>query len=84
MRTRLDPELHALVDRDPQAIIEAIITADGPIEALLAQLPASLVVQHTYRLIPGVAVSGPAGELERLAELAVVRSIEPVRTVRHC
>lgn len=84
MPTRLDPELHALFDRDPSAVIEAVITAEGPLEALLAQLPASLVVQYTYRLVPGVAVSGPVGDLEHLAALAVVRSIEPVRTVRQC
>ena len=84
MRARMDPELLKLSDRDPDAVVEAIVTAESTLEALLERLPASLVVHYTYRLIPGVAVSGPVGALESLAMLSVVRSIEPVRAVHHC
>ena len=84
MRARIDPELLKLSVTDPAAVVEAIVTAESTLEALLERLPASLVVQYTYRLIPGVAVTGPVGDLGSLSLLSVVRSIEPVREVQHC
>lgn len=84
MTARIDPTLQSIADEDPSVIIEAIISAAGTLDALLERLPASLTIQHRYRLVPGVAVSGPVGDIQALAELAVVRSIEPVRAVQHC
>lgn len=84
MTARIDPTLQSIADEDPSVIIEAIISAAGTLDALLERLPASLTIQHRYRLVPGVAVSGPVGDIQALAALAVVRSIEPVRAVQHC
>lgn len=84
MPARIDPALQSIADEDPSVIIEAIISAAGTLDALLERLPASLTIQHTYRLVPGVAVSGPVGDIQALAALAAVRSIEPVRAIHHC
>ncbi|MEO8083098.1 MAG: hypothetical protein ABI780_04695 [Ardenticatenales bacterium] len=83
MPARIDPLMQSLADEDPSVIMDAIISAEGPLDALLERLPKSLTIRHTYHLVPGVAVCGPIGDIQALAELAVVRSIEPVRAVRH-
>lgn len=84
MGARIDPTLVLLADEDPDRVIEAIISASGTLDALIAGLPASLTIQHMYRLVPGVAVSGPIGDIQALAESSFVRAIEPVRAVQHC
>ena len=82
MTARVDPDLRAQLEGDPEAPLEAILVAETAIEDLLASLPEEVVVTQRYRLIQGIAVSAPVGIMRRLAALPTVKAIEPVRTVR--
>jgi len=82
MAAKLDPELARQMDGDPEAQLEAIVTAASKLEDLLASLPPEVVVQHRYHLLGGVAVKASVGALRRLAQLPAVKAIEPVRDVK--
>lgn len=81
MTARVDDELWACLEGDPDAQVEAILVASGSLEELLASLPAGIVVQHRYRRLPGLAVLASARLLRRIAELPTVRAMESVRRV---
>ena len=82
MAAHVDPEMVRQLNGDPDAELEAIVTARDEVDELLASLPADVVVRHRYRLIPGIAISAPVGVLRQLVELPTVKSIEPVRALR--
>lgn len=82
MAAKVDPELAHRLEGDPDALLEAIVMAQDALDDLLASLPAGIVVDHSYRLIRGLAVTASAGTLRRLALLPAVKSIEPVRDVQ--
>lgn len=84
MTARVDDELWACLESDPDAQVEAILVASGSLEELLASLPAGIVVQHRYRRLPGLAVLASARLLRRIAELPTVRAMESVRRVHTC
>jgi hypothetical protein len=85
MSAQVDPELARQLDfGDPEAWFEAIVTAEDGLDALLDQLPAEVEVEHRYSLIDGVAVKAQARALRTLATMSVVKSIEPVRSVKGC
>jgi hypothetical protein len=84
MSARIDPELARWLAGDPARQLEAIVSAQGRLDELLDGLPEGVEVQHLYRLIGSISVTAPAGTLRRMADLTVVKSIEPVRRVSHC
>jgi len=84
MAARVDPEMQALLNGDPQRTLDAIIMARGRLDELLECLPDDVTIVHQYRLIGSVSVSATAGALRGLVWLRAVKSIEPVRDVSHC
>jgi len=84
MSARIEPELAVRLRGDPGTRLEVILTATDGLDELVAQLPTDVQVEHRYRLIAGVAVTATAGTLRRVAEMSVVKSMEPVRPVRSC
>ena len=81
MGARVEPELTRRMSGDPKTSIEAILTATGGLEDLLAQLPPDVRVDHTYRLTHSVAVTASAAALRKVAQLPAVQAMEPVRDV---
>lgn len=81
MITRIDPELARLFDENPGVEVEAIVFSADGLDDLLAQLPPDVRVVYQYRLNPSVCVAATGSSLRRLADLPVVKSIEPVRSV---
>ena len=82
MSATIAADLTGRLAGDPQAPLEVILTASGGLDEMLAQLPPEVRVDHTYRLTQSAAVTAPAGSLRRVAELAVVGAMEPVRDVQ--
>lgn len=81
MTARIDPEMLSQLAGDPETELQAIVSAQDGLEALLAALPADVRVDHTYTLISSVCITTSAATMKKIVEMPVVRSIEPVRGV---
>jgi hypothetical protein len=84
MPARVDPELAQMMERDPQAELEVTIVARDGLDELLRSLPSDIAIQREYHLIPSVTATARASTLQAVAEMPIVKSIEPVRPVHHC
>lgn len=81
MTAHVDPELWTMLEGDPEARLQAIVIADADLDALLAELPEDVEIEHRYRLINSISVTARAGTLRELMQLPRVKSIESVRPV---
>ena len=84
MTARIESDLSRQLAGDPKALVEVIITAADGLDELVAQLPAGVHVEHTYRLINGLAITAPARTLQQVARMPEVKTMEPVRGVQAC
>jgi hypothetical protein len=82
--TDVDPVLWSAMSGEPGREMEAIIVSTGGLDALLAQLPEDVTVDHMYRLINSVSVRTSAGTLRSLVGLPMIKAIEGVRPVSAC
>lgn len=78
---RLDAELERALRRRPGERFAVIVTASGPIEALLEALPPGATIRHAYRLVASLALEAGGDEILALAAHPAVGAIEPVRDV---
>lgn len=82
MTARIEADLSRQLAGDPKALVAVIITANDGLDELVARLPAGVQVEHTYRLINGLAITAAAGTLRQVARMPEVKTMEPVRDVR--
>jgi hypothetical protein len=81
--TTIDTALMKLKDKDPQAVIPAIVRSAHPVEDRRAELKeAGLTVHHIYRLRHGAAVEGTVANVLALAEKDWVTALWLDREVR--
>ncbi len=81
MKPQIHPAVAEQLGEEPSGKLEVIVRARRDLDELLAQLPADVEVQHTYRLIDGAAVRCSISSLRLLAASPAVKSIEPVGDV---
>jgi len=81
--TTIDTALLDLKDKDPKAVIPAIIRSAHPVEDRRSELQeAGLTVLHIYRLRHGAAVEGTVVNVLSLAERDWVTALWLDREVR--
>lgn len=83
MPASTDPELTLQLGGDPNEPLQAIVTSTDGLDALLAELPPEVHVDHAYTMTASVCVTARPSDLRRLIEMPMVKSIEPVKTVHH-
>ncbi len=82
MSDKLDPALRAQLQAAGDDPVDLIIRTTGSPRSYAATCAAQgVVVRHTYNLLPGPAVSGPASKLLALASEPWVAHVEPDRSV---
>jgi hypothetical protein len=82
MSEKLSARYRAELEAAGDERMNVIVRTAGPPEAVAAQCEArGFKIRHTYKLLPGLAVSAPASSVIALADDPAVTKIEPDRTV---
>lgn len=81
--SKIDPSWAETLRENPSVAVDAIVRAENvaAVESF-AWDRRGLTLRHTYRLVPGAAVTGPADAILALADEPWVTQIEPDRDVR--
>lgn len=81
--SKIDPAWEQVLRAQPDAQVHAIVRTTGPPPGDPTEWDQrGLRLRHTFTLVPGVAVSGPAHAILKLLDEPWVAHVEPDREVR--
>lgn len=80
---KIEPTLDRQLRAEPEVVVDLIVRTEGDPKPHLPWLQAhGLIVRQTFRLMPGLALTGPGAEALKLLDQDWVISIELDRPVQ--
>jgi hypothetical protein len=81
MTARIDPEIQRAIAAGGKSDVDAIVQTDD-LEKLRSALPKGVRIRREFTLRKGMALTASPGDLQAVARIPGVKSIEPDREVR--